>query len=158
MSPTGTHSAFSVSRSGWLLIAAFMALGCRDLGYVNGVFGGVSVVICLLIHELAHTSVARLFGVQVYGIGIKFMGAYTHRQYASRPLHDVIIAAAGPLSSLVLMFASFFVPRIGVWLAEWNFGIVVLNLLPFPGTDGYRIVKTLFWPNPVYVAKLSATA
>ncbi len=67
----------------------------------------------------------------------------------------MLIAAAGPFANLVLMFASFFVPRAGVWLAEWNCGIVLVNLLPFPGTDGYRILKTIFWPDvSIYQAKV----
>ncbi len=45
------------------------------------------------------------------------------------------------------MLTLFFVPRIGPWLAAWNFGIAVLNLAPFPGTDGYRMMKTLFYPD-----------
>ena len=158
MSLTGLHIPVTVHRSGWLLIAILMAFGWRDLGFINGVFGGLLVVACLFIHELAHAGAARLFSVPVHGIGIKFMGAYTHRRYASRPLHDVIIAAAGPASSFLLMFMSFFVPRVGVWLAEWNFGIVVLNLLPFAGTDGYRILKTIFRPGAVYQHKICEAA
>lgn len=45
------------------------------------------------------------------------------------------------------MAVCFFVPKLGVWLAEWNLGIALPNLIPFPETDGYRIVKTLFRPN-----------
>jgi len=128
------------------------------LGFFNGVVAGLLVVACLFIHELAHAGTATLFNVPVHGIGIKFMGAYTHRKYASRPMHDVIIAAAGPASSFLLMFMSFFVPKVGVWLAEWNFGIVVLNLLPFAGTDGYRILKTIFRPGAVYQQKMCEAA
>jgi Zn-dependent protease len=158
MSRNGSQISFTIHRSGWLLIAIFIAFGCRDLGPTNGALGGVLVVVSLLIHELAHTVTATLFHVPVHGIGIKFVGAYTIRKYASRPMHDVIIAASGPAASLLLTVMSFFVPKVGVWLAEWNLGIVVLNLLPFPGTDGYRILKTLFWPDSVYRAKLADTA
>jgi Zn-dependent protease len=59
----------------------------------------------------------------------------------------------------LLTLACFFIPKAGVWLAEWNFGIVVLNLLPVPGTDGYRILKTLFWPDAaVYQPKVPDAA
>ena len=159
MSRTGSRISFTMHRSGWLLIAALTAIGIRDLGFPNGVIGGLLVVASLLLHELAHATAAALFDVPVYSIGIKFVGAYTHRKYARRPLHDVLIAAAGPLASLFLTAASFFVPKVGVWLAEWNFGIVFLNLLPFPGTDGYRILKTLFRPDAaVYQMKLRDAA
>lgn len=158
MSLPGLRLTFTVHRSGWVLIAVLMAFGWRDLGLEKGILGGLLVTICLIIHELAHTVVAWFLGVQVHGIGIKFKGAYTFRRYASRRLHDVLIAAAGPFASLVLMFASFFVPRVGVWLAEWNCGIVVVNLIPFPGTDGYRILKTMFWPDvSIYQPKLPDT-
>ena len=89
----------------------------------------------------------------VRGIGLKLVGAYARRKYASRPLHDVLIAASGPLASLILVLASFFLqrvgiaPKVGVWLAEWNFSISFINLLPIPGTDGYRMLKSMFWPD-----------
>jgi Zn-dependent protease len=159
MSRNGSRISFTIHRSGWLLIAVLVALGWRDLGFTNGVLGGVVVVASLLIHELAHATAAVFFDVPVYGIGIKFVGAYIHRKHARRPLQDVIISACGPLASLFLTVACLFVPRLGVWLAEWNFGIVVLNLLPFPGTDGYRILKTLFLPDAaVYPVKLRDAA
>jgi Zn-dependent protease len=156
---TSSRISFTMHRSGWLLVAVFIAFGYRDLGFMNGVLGGALVVGSLLIHELAHAAAASFFGVTVHGIGIKFVGAYTHRKHASRRVHDVVIAAAGPLSSLLLMLASFYVPKVGIWLAEWNFGIVVLNLLPLPGTDGYRILKTIFWPDAaIYGLKLTPVA
>ena len=136
-------------RSGWLLIAVLAAMGCRDLGFTNGVLGSAALVVSLVIHELAHAAAAVFFGVPVHGIGIKFVGAYTRRRYGWRPYQDVIIAACGPAASLFLTVACWFVPRVGVWLAAWNFGIAVLNLLPFPGTDGYRILKTMFSPDAV---------
>ena len=155
MAHPGTRITFTVHRSGWVLIVVFMAFGWRDLGLRMGIVGGLIVTLCLVIHELAHTLVARMFAVPVHGIGIKLKGAYTHRRYASRRVHDVLIASAGPLANLLLTLASFFVPRIGVWLAEWNFGIAFVNLMPFPGTDGYRILKTIFWPDlSIYHPKL----
>jgi len=151
----GLRVTLTIHRSGWVLVAVFMAFGWRDLGLEMGIVGGLLVTVCLILHELAHTLVAQLFAVPVHGIGIKFKGAYTHRRYASRRLHDVLIAAAGPLANLLLTLASFFVPRIGIWLAEWNFGIAFVNLMPFPGTDGYRILKTMFWPDlSIYQPKL----
>lgn len=141
----GTRVSFTIHPSGWLLIAVLMGFGYRDLGLEKGILGGLLVTLCLVIHELAHVLVASYFAVPVHGVGIKFMGAYTFRKYATRRVHDVVIAAAGPIANLLLTFASFFVPGIGIWLAEWNFGIAFMNLLPLPGTDGFRILKTIFW-------------
>jgi hypothetical protein len=55
MSLTGSRISFTMHRSGWLLIAALIALGCRDLGFPNGVIGGLLVIASLLLHELAAT-------------------------------------------------------------------------------------------------------
>ena len=147
MSFFGIRISFTVHRSGWLLIAVLIALGCRDLGPQRGILAGLLVALSLLAHELGHVLAAFFFHVPVHAVGIKFKGAYTLRKYADRPLHDVLIAGAGPFANLVLMFASFFVPRIGVWLAEWNCAIALFNLLPIPATDGFRIVKTIFRPD-----------
>ena len=141
----GTRVWFTIHPSGWLLIAVFIGFGYRDLGLENGIIGGLLVTLSLVVHELAHVFVAAFFAVPVHGIGIRFKGAYTFRKHASRRMHDVVIAAAGPVANLVLTFASLFVPKIGVWLAEWNFGIAFMNLLPLPGTDGFRILQNIFW-------------
>jgi Zn-dependent protease len=144
MSFCRSRVTFTVHPSGWLLIAVLIGFGYRDLGLVKGIVGGLLVTLCLVFHELAHVLAASFFAVPVHGVGIKFIGAYTHRRHAGRRSHDVVIAAAGPMANLLLTFASFFVPRMGIWLAEWNFGIAFMNLLPLPGTDGYRILKTIF--------------
>jgi hypothetical protein len=102
MAPTNSRISFTVHRSAWLVIAVFIAFGFRDLGFPNGVLGGFLIVVSLLIHEPGHATAAVLFDVPVYGIGLNFVGAYIHRKYASRPIHDVIIAASGPLASLFL--------------------------------------------------------
>lgn len=159
MERTISRISFTIHGSGWLVIAIFFAFGFRDLGFVKGLFGGALLVVSLLVHELGHATAASLFAVPVYRIGLKFVGAYTHRKHASRPIHDVIISASGPLASLLLTVACFFVPKVGVWLAEWNFAIAVLNLIPVPRTDGYRILKTLFWPNEaIYRTKVPDVA
>jgi Zn-dependent protease len=145
--------SITIHPSGWVLIAVFITFGCKDLGWTNGVLGGLLVVISLFLHELAHMLSALAFGVPVYGIGIRFLGAYTHRRFARRPWHDALIAASGPFASLILTLGSFFVPRVGFWLAAWNCSILALNLLPFPGTDGYRVLKSLFWPDPAIYSR-----
>jgi Zn-dependent protease len=159
MARTDSRISFTIHRSGWLVIAVFFGFAFRDLGFANGVVGGALFVVSLLIHELGHATAAALFGVPVYRIGLKFIGAYTHRKYARRPIEDIIITACGPLASLLMIAACFFVPKVGVWLATWNLGIVVLNLIPIPGTDGYRILKTLFRPDAaIYQPKLPDAA
>lgn len=151
--------AFKVHPSGWVLVIILMAFGYRDLGLEKGIIGGLLVTLCLVIHEVAHVLTASFFAVPVQGVGIRFKGAYTSRKYARRRIHDIMIAAAGPIANLVLMYFSFFVPKIGIFLAEWNCGIALMNLLPLPGTDGSRILKTIFWPDmSIYAPPLTEPA
>lgn len=135
-----------IHRSGWVLMGVLVLFGCKDLGWRYGAAGGLLVIASLLVHELAHVAVARRLGVPVYGIGIKLMGAYTRRRYARRPEQDALIAAAGPAASLALVLATAMIPKVGLWVAVWNMCIVLLNVLPVPGSDGERIVRSLFWP------------
>src|SRR5579862_1146329 len=159
MSPSRSRISFTVHPSGWLLIAVLIGFGWRDLGLEKGIFGGLLVTLCLVIHELAHVAAASFFAVPIHGVGITFKGAYTFRNYARRRMHDVMIAAAGPLANLLLMYLSFWVPKIGIFLAEWNCGIAVMNLLPLPGTDGFRILKTIFRADmSIYEPKLPDVA
>lgn len=143
MSPR-TRIRIAVSRSGWFLIAALIAIGIRDLGIANGIAGALMVVVSLAMHELAHVAAALACDVPVYEVGMKGLGAYNRRQPATRRRHEVVIAAAGPFANVLLFFGLFFVPKIGPWLSAWNLGILVLNLAPYPGTDGFRILKTIF--------------
>lgn len=159
MLPSRSRIAFTVHPSGWLLVAVLIGFGWRDLGLGKGILGGLLVTLCLVIHELAHVIAASLFAVPVHGVGINLKGAYTFRKYARCRMHDVMIAAAGPLANLLLMYLSFFVPKIGIFLAEWNCGIAVMNLLPLPGTDGLRILKTIFRADKsIYAPKLPEMA
>lgn len=150
-----TRIPFVLPLSGWLLIAALIVCGVKDLGFGSGIAGALLVIASLIVHELAHVLAAFVLKVRVYEIGIKFIGAYTRRRYANSRLEEVAISAAGPSASLVLFFVLFFIPGIGPWLAAWNLGITVLNLAPLPGTDGHRILKTIFWPASFGHAKVA---
>jgi Zn-dependent protease len=107
------------------------------------------VIFSLGVHELGHVVAALAADVPVYEVGMKFIGAYTRRQRAGSRRQEIAISAAGPLASVLMFFVLFFVPKIGPWLSAWNLGIVVLNIAPYPGTDGYRILKTLFSQTPM---------
>jgi len=146
LSISSTRVSFVIPFSGWLLIATIIVCGAKDLGLGDGVAGAWMVIVSLIVHELAHVLTAFAFHVPVYEVGIRFIGAYTRRKHASSRMEEIAISAAGPFASLMLFFFLFFLPKIGPWLAAWNAGILVLNLAPLPGTDGHRILKTLFWP------------
>jgi len=140
-----------------LLVAVVTACCVRDLGVWDGLAAAVLAISSLTVHELGHIIAALALDVPVHEAGLKFIGAYTRRQRAKRRRDEIAIAAAGPFGSLLLFFALFFIQRIGPWLSAWNFGIVVFNLIPYPGTDGHRILKTIFRELPLKLAPILET-
>jgi Zn-dependent protease len=56
----------------------------------------------------------------------------------------MLIAFAGPLVNLVLVFPLLFLPRIGIQLAFCNLTLFVVNLVPLPSSDGMRIVRSIW--------------
>lgn len=118
--------------------------------WMGGVAGLVVVAIAfgsVLLHELGHAVVARRLGVNVSGIELHFFGGAAKMIEMPRSAnHEIAIAAAGPLVSLVLaglglgigaMAGSWFVAVIG-WI---NLTIALFNLIPALPMDGGRILR-----------------
>jgi len=122
------------------------------------VVGAVTAVLFLgsvLSHELSHALVARRFGVKVTAITLfVFGGAANLEQEPRSPRDEALIAAAGPLSSLVLGGALLLValvvkqPQFAAllgWLALINISLGAFNLIPGFPMDGGRILRALLW-------------
>jgi len=106
--------------------------------------GAVIFIAALLAHELAHSLVARRYGVPVTSITLWALGGVS--ELGGEPPHaraDLLIAAAGPATSLAagLVFGGIAAvvragggPVIAVaalgWLAFMNVFLAVFNLLP----------------------------
>jgi Zn-dependent protease len=112
-------------------------------------FGGV------LAHEVAHAIVARAFDVPVSGITLVFWGGATEaRANAKGPWIELLIAAAGPLSTLALagvftLIAGAMDPGLGREvmreLAFLNLLFAGFNALPGFPLDGGRVVMAAAW-------------
>lgn len=109
----------------------------------------------VLLHEFGHAIMFDFFGfnpmIRLYGGGGVTMAMTTPSRGLS-PWRHIVVAAAGPVTGLILggavglaVLAS---PKIGssdivedlLWV---SLGWSVINLLPFPGTDGGSIVTEL---------------
>ena len=91
-------------------------------------------IVALVFHEAAHIVIARALWVRVKRIGISWRGPYIVRE-TGRPEANLLIAIAGPLINLVL--------AVLFWngapaFAQINLVLGVSNLLPLPGSDGFR--------------------
>lgn len=111
---------------------------------------------CILLHELAHSAVARATGLQVRGITLFFFGGISRlTEEPRRPRDEFLMALAGPAASLVLGGVFFGLQRLfpddsvfaGLtgWLGFINISLAVFNLLPGFPLDGGRVFRAAVW-------------
>jgi Zn-dependent protease len=117
---------------------------------VNAVLFYASIVL----HELAHAATARAFDLPVHGITLVFWGGYTETHSSERgPLASFLIAAAGPLTTLVLAGVFW----LGAEATDHVFSTILrnlgflsllfagLNALPGFPVDGGRMLLGVVW-------------
>jgi Zn-dependent protease len=113
----------------------------------------------VLAHELAHSVVARRYGVGVQGITLWMLGGVARLDGDSpSPRAEFLTSAAGPGTSVALagVFAAGAIALDGLgapgllaaalaWLAVINGILAVFNLIPAAPLDGGRILASLLW-------------
>ncbi|MDB5095538.1 MAG: site-2 protease family protein [Candidatus Eremiobacteraeota bacterium] len=157
----------SVSLS-WIFVFAFVAWSLADptgplhrteLGIAArialGVVGSVLFFASVLVHELAHSLVARARGIRVRGIMLFIFGGVS--QFEDEPKDapgEAWISAVGPLMSLVVGALFFgFAQALGsttigvlfAYLAYVNVVLAIFNLIPAYPLDGGRVLHSLVW-------------
>ncbi len=111
---------------------------------------------CVLVHEAAHASVARRYGIGTKEIVLfAFGGVSQLESTGSTPGQQALIAAAGPVASialaLVFVAIALLVPAGGAayhalsYLSTINIVLAVFNLLPCNPLDGGRMVNAATW-------------
>ncbi|CAN5712519.1 site-2 protease family protein [soil metagenome] len=124
-----------------------------------GLVGAVLFLGSLLVHELAHSVVARRNDVEVEGITLWLFGGVSEfKSEPETPGAEFRITAAGPASSMLLggifVGAAFGLDAIGVpqvytvllgWLGFINLFLAAFNLLPGAPLDGGRLVSAALW-------------
>ena len=147
-----------------LIVTYLVAAGQLPVAYPNwdpALYWIVGALIALLFfgsvlaHELSHALVARRFGLKVREITLFiFGGAATLEGETKRPWDEALIAAAGPLMSLVIAAILFGIdavihqPQLGAitgWLGFINLTLGLFNLIPGFPMDGGRILHALLW-------------
>jgi Zn-dependent protease/CBS domain-containing protein len=127
--------------------------------WIVAVGASVLFLLSLLAHELAHALVARRYGIRVQRVTLWLLGGVAElTDEAPHPRADLLVAAAGPLTS-VLAAATFAAGVVGasvvdappvltaalIWLALINSVLAVFNLLPGAPLDGGRILRAILW-------------
>lgn len=124
------------------------------MALVSAVIFFVSIVL----HELAHSLVARAYQIPVRSITLFIFGGVAHiTREAARPGAEILMAAAGPATSIalgLLFGALWYLGGAGtsgpvaitlIWLGWMNILIGVFNLLPAFPMDGGRVFRSLIW-------------
>lgn len=127
-----------------LALAVFAFTGGRE-----GLLIALLVFASVLVHEFGHSLVALRLGVPIAGIELHFFGGVAKMRTLPRtPRDEILIAAAGPLTSLGLaaitgMIWMWTLKDISVlsFLAQINLTLAIFNLLPALPMDGGRIFR-----------------
>ncbi len=171
----------------WLLVAWIIASSLLTTGFSWVALGYrlltvLGLVLSVILHEFGHAWAARLFGIRTRDITMyPFGGIASIEKIPEKPLHELIIAIAGPLVSFLitgtislyliltqasaldqpwdLEFTSFsFQDYLGL-LAQMNVVLALFNLLPAFPMDGGRVLRAfLAWRLPYTKATQVATS
>lgn len=118
----------------------------------------LGVGVSIILHELGHTLVARIFGLPVKSITLFIFGGVADMESEpKKPWSELLMALAGPLVSVLLglgfLTLAGALPRstpagvLGVlqYLGMLNFVLAVFNMAPAFPLDGGRVFRALIW-------------
>jgi Zn-dependent protease/predicted transcriptional regulator len=153
-------------------------LGAIQWGGPNGLGGAVFgmllmllLFLCVILHELGHSLVAKAFGLPVRQIVLLPIGGVAQMEKnPAKPLHELLISIAGPLVNVfIAVFLLFLsgvsgsmeglnarglVPGHSVspssatmlhWLLAANITLAFFNLIPAFPMDGGRVLRAVLW-------------
>lgn len=147
----------------WTLAVAVFPESLRGLEastyWWMAVLATFGLLFSIVFHEIAHSLVARRYGIEIKGITLFIFGGVA--QMAGEPgsaRAEFLMAAAGPLSSLLLSGALYAFSASIEWLSGpqtiaavlWYLGSLNLmlglfNLVPAFPLDGGRILRAALW-------------
>jgi Zn-dependent protease len=166
--------------------ALLVLLSASELGGLHGsrgaMFGAISVIClfaCVVLHELGHSLVAQRFGVGVREIVLLPIGGVARLlSEPKKPLHELLIAIAGPLVNALIALGLFLVLRVSPLelldlgelrkhalappsmhgllfvLLQGNIVLALFNMIPALPMDGGRVLRALL---SFFVGQVRAT-
>ena len=123
------------------------------LAFLGGLFKEISIVsIIIIIHEFGHFIVLKHYNWNITKIEIYPFGGITHiDDDIDKPLkEEFIITIMGPIFQEILFILIFFIYKLNIinlntyeLFKNYNFMILIFNLLPILPLDGSKILNTL---------------
>ncbi len=138
--------------------------------WVMGVVAAILLFVSVLLHELAHSLIARRRGMSVSSITLFIFGGVSNlTDEPKKPKAEFIMAIAGPLSSLalagifwgLLQFTSDQQSPLAAmfsYLSLINLFLGIFNLLPGFPLDGGRVLRSFIWQRTGDIVKATNIA
>jgi Zn-dependent protease/predicted transcriptional regulator len=127
--------------------------------WAMGIGGALGLFASIIVHEFAHSLVARRFGIPMEGITLFIFGGVAEmREEPPSPKAEFWMAVAGPAASLAVAGACFAAALAGGalgapesvstvvgYLATINVILAVFNMMPAFPLDGGRVLRSVLW-------------
>ncbi|HTV66080.1 MAG TPA: site-2 protease family protein [Bryocella sp.] len=172
----------------WFIIAFLIALSLighfheimpqwsNAVVWTAAVITAVLFFVTLLLHELAHSLLAKSKGLRVQSITLFALGGVSQIEQESPDAKtEFWVAIVGPLSSLAIGVVCLLLARLAgwsrgveaqtpvaavlLWLGYINFMLAVFNMIPGYPLDGGRVLRAIIWwinGNAVRATELAA--
>jgi Zn-dependent protease/CBS domain-containing protein len=156
----------------WIIIALLvtwsLSVGYFPHRYLNydtqtywlmGLVGALGLFMSIIAHELAHSLVARRYGIPMRGITLFLFGGVAEMDDEPKAAKDeFLMAVTGPISSALIAVAFYGAYLVGrqvgwpypvngvvLYLAMINGILALFNLLPAFPLDGGRMLRAALW-------------
>jgi Zn-dependent protease/CBS domain-containing protein len=125
--------------------------------WVTGIIAALLIFVSVLLHELAHSLVAKRRGMAVKSITLFILGGVSNLEdEPEKPGVEFTMAIVGPVTSLVLAVIFWGLARltpnpgtpVGAilsYMAIINLFLGIFNLLPGFPLDGGRVLRSIIW-------------
>jgi Zn-dependent protease/CBS domain-containing protein len=127
--------------------------------WVMGLVTALAFFLCILLHELGHSVVARARGMPIRGITLFLFGGVAElTEEPPSAATEFLVAVAGPAVSVVLAAVCWALAALGYragwpppvvvvlgYLAAINGTVLLFNLIPAFPLDGGRVLRSVLW-------------
>jgi stage IV sporulation protein FB len=149
----------------WLVMIFYTLSAAASGGWQEGLTTAVfvaGVFACVVAHEFGHAFMAAAFGIPTHDITLLPIGGIARlARMPDRPLHELLIAVAGPAVNIVIAMLLFpalpllalrtgeeqnwlaLVGRLANDLIAANIFLVLFNMVPAFPMDGGRVLRSL---------------
>lgn len=166
--PSWSFIAFLVGYTFFLNLSAAFPTGSGAARVGGAALMALAFFAGVLLHELAHSWMARARGVDVRGITLFLFGGATEADLdRENPNDELAITIVGPLTSLALggiLWGLATVAGEGMLafglrlLGQINLALAVFNMVPGFPLDGGRVLRSLVWRSTGDIVRATRTA